>query len=55
MLVERCMRAVPLRSDNSSPQAPMRRINHIQLGRGATFAGLFTLIALLALAAALAT
>jgi hypothetical protein len=30
-------------------------MNHIRLGRGATFAGLFALIALLALAAALTT
>jgi hypothetical protein len=33
----------------------MRRVNDIRLGRGATFAGLFALIALLALAAALTT
>lgn len=33
----------------------MRRMNDIQLRRGATFAGLFTLIAVLALAAALIT
>jgi hypothetical protein len=41
--------------DNSDPKAPMKRIHDIQLRRGATFAGLFTLIALLALAAALTT
>jgi hypothetical protein len=33
----------------------MRRTNGIRLGRGATFAGLFALIALLALTAALTT
>jgi hypothetical protein len=33
----------------------MRRMNDIQLRRGATFAGLFALIAVLALAAALVT
>jgi hypothetical protein len=33
----------------------MRRMNDIQLRRGATFAGLFTLIAVLALAAAFIT
>lgn len=33
----------------------MRRMNDIQVWRGATFAGLFALIALLALTAALVT
>jgi hypothetical protein len=49
------MRDVPARSDNACAKAPMKRINDMQLRRGATFAGLFTLIALLALAAALTT
>lgn len=46
-----------MRDPRAPPQntRPMRLRNDIRLGRGATFAGLFALIALLALAAALTT
>jgi hypothetical protein len=46
------MPELPARSDNART---MKRRNYIELGRGATFAGLCALIALLALAAALTT
>jgi hypothetical protein len=46
------MRKRRVRPDN---MRPMRLKNDFRLGRGATFAGLFALIALLALAAALTT
>jgi hypothetical protein len=52
MPVGRCMPDMSAQSDNARS---MKRMSHIQLSRGAMFTGLFALIALLALAAALTT